>query len=395
LDWVLDLYNDEREIIENGQTIVYMMHHSIGHLGIFVSGKVATKEHEEFVSCMDMIDALPPGLYEAVITDVGEDTANRNLIHGRYLFHLEARTLDHIRAIGGNDAEDDRRFATAARVSEINHGLYETFAAPALRGHVPGPVAELLRSAHPHRVRFAIFGDENPFMQPVKQLAESVRANRQPVNPDNPWLGAQELMSSWVTTCLHSYGELRDTLSEMAFLNIYGSPLLQALAGLGPQVPETHQQIERDLLREKAVGQAEADLAHRFDAGHMEEAVIRALVYVGRSDGVVDERGFTMLKQIRDSRPPEKRMSLAKFKEILREQFMLVWLDEERAIKALPALIGDNTEERRLALDIIRRVLAARGSLSDEGAERLSRIEALFATGSKSKQPKPLETVND
>jgi poly(3-hydroxyalkanoate) synthetase len=44
LDWTLDLYDHEDEIIANGQTIVYALHQTIGHLGIFVSGKVATKE---------------------------------------------------------------------------------------------------------------------------------------------------------------------------------------------------------------------------------------------------------------------------------------------------------------------------------------------------------------
>ena len=34
---------------------------SIGHLGIFVSGSVAKKEHDQFASNIDMIDALPPG----------------------------------------------------------------------------------------------------------------------------------------------------------------------------------------------------------------------------------------------------------------------------------------------------------------------------------------------
>src|SRR5690242_19122978 len=37
LDWILDLYNREDEITANGQTIVYALHQSIGHLGIFVS----------------------------------------------------------------------------------------------------------------------------------------------------------------------------------------------------------------------------------------------------------------------------------------------------------------------------------------------------------------------
>ena len=73
LDWLLDLYDTDAELVSAGQTVVYTVHQSIGHLGIFVSGKVATKEHAEFTSGMDMIDLLPPGLYEAVITEVDED----------------------------------------------------------------------------------------------------------------------------------------------------------------------------------------------------------------------------------------------------------------------------------------------------------------------------------
>ena len=186
LDWILDLYDDDREIVMNGQTIVYTMHHSIGHLGIFVSGKVATREHGEFVSCMELIDVLPPGLYEAVITDIDENTVNPDLLEGKYLFRLEARTLDHIRALGGNDADDDKRFATAARVSEINLGLYRTLAAPAVRMAATQSTAETLRATHPNRLRFAMFSDRNPMMRPVQALAESVRAARQPVSEDNP-----------------------------------------------------------------------------------------------------------------------------------------------------------------------------------------------------------------
>ena len=39
-------------------------------------------------------------------------------------------------ALGGNDAADERRFATAARVSEINLALYRTFAQPMVRALV-------------------------------------------------------------------------------------------------------------------------------------------------------------------------------------------------------------------------------------------------------------------
>ncbi|MFD2273086.1 hypothetical protein ACFS07_23605 [Undibacterium arcticum] len=35
-----------------------------------------------------------------------------------WVMRFEERTLDDIRALVGNDAEDDRRFATAAHVSQ-------------------------------------------------------------------------------------------------------------------------------------------------------------------------------------------------------------------------------------------------------------------------------------
>ena len=85
-----------------------------------------------------------------------------------------------------------------------------------------------------------------------------------------------------------------------------------------------------------------------------------------------------MLKLIRASRPVDKRMSLARFKEMMREQYLLVCLDEERAINALPKLLGADASERKAALDVLHRVLAARGDMSDEGRRRLARVEALF-----------------
>ncbi|WP_297973376.1 DUF3141 domain-containing protein, partial [uncultured Amaricoccus sp.] len=63
LDWILDLYDSVDDIRAWGQTIVYTVHDTVGHLGIFVSAGVARKEHDEFASNIDLIDVLPPGLY--------------------------------------------------------------------------------------------------------------------------------------------------------------------------------------------------------------------------------------------------------------------------------------------------------------------------------------------
>ena len=140
LGWILDLYANVDEIRSYGQTIVYTIHESVGHLGIFVSSGVAKKEHGEFSSNIDLIDTLPPGLYEAVFESKTEDTTNPDLAAGNWVMRCEARTLDDIRALGGNDAADERRFATAARISETNLALYRTFAQPMVRALVSSPV---------------------------------------------------------------------------------------------------------------------------------------------------------------------------------------------------------------------------------------------------------------
>jgi pimeloyl-ACP methyl ester carboxylesterase len=378
LGWILDLYDDEKEIVRAGQTIIYCLHQSIGHLGIFVSGKVATKEHAEFAQAMDMIDLMPPGLYEAVISGVDESVENPELVRGSYLFTLEARTLDHIRALGGNSAEDDVRFATAARVSEINQGLYRTLAGPAVQAMATDSGAEVLRQMHPNRARFQMFADENPFMGPVAAWAEAVRADRRPAGADNPFLAYERMVSDWIAGGLEAWGKMRDVMQEAIFLNTYGSPLLQALVGLRADQPSARRRIERDLVREAVANRMATYLEQRIDAGGLVEAAVRALIYVRLPEGKADERILAALVQVGSDLPPAKRLGLARFKEVVREQFLILFLDEERAIAALPKLLPDDRRARETALTLIRRLLAARGILPEEGARRLRRVETLF-----------------
>ena len=383
LGWVTDLYDQDSEIVANGQTIVYTLHQTIGHLGIFVSGKVATKEHGEFASCMDMIDLAPPGLYEAVITEVAEDMANPELIHGRYLFRLEARSLADIRALGGNDAEDELRFAAAARLSEVNLGLYRTLLAPAVRAMTTEQTAEAARKLHPNRVGVAMFADENPLMQPVKALAESVRAARQPVSPNNPLLAMERAASDGITTWLKAYGAARDMLTEHIFLTTYGSPVLQAALGLGIDQPLANRAIERDLVREATEARRRAELETRFEVGGLPEVLLRALIYIRLPERSVDERGFVAMESIRQAQPPGKRLSHVRLKEVFAEQFLLLKLDEERAVRAIPALLPQEAAQRKAALAALRRVVGASGRISQEGKARLASVEAMFEVADK------------
>jgi hypothetical protein len=376
LDWVTDLYADEREIEESGQTIVYCLHQTIGHLGIFVSGKVATKEHREFTSCMGMISVAPPGLYEAVIEEAPPDAANPELIDGRYLFRLERRTLADIRALGGNDADDERRFATVARLSEVNLGLYQTLAQPWARMISSPSTAEWLRALHPNRLRFSVFSSKNPLMPAIETMAQHVRTNRRPVAADNPLRGFEAALASCASTALRGWGNLRDVMTEAIFLGAYGSPVLQALAGLGGERSATEApRIERDLAREESADRARAALARRFESGGLPEAAVRALLYVKQGE-VADERAFSLLAQLRRRRA--ERRPLADVRAVVREQFLLLRQDEARAVSAIASLLPDSAEERHATVDVLHAVVGAPGPLSAEESQRLARVDALF-----------------
>ena len=187
LDWILDLYESVDDIRAHGQTIIYAIHPSAGHLGIFVSGSVAKKEHDEFASNIDLIDVLPPGLYEAVMTPKKE--ATRPPISSVAITSCGSK-LARSKTSGRSAAtaeEDERNLQRSARLSEINLGLYRTFVQPWIKlwandGFRRLDAANATASVCSMRCSLAC--------KPVhglmcRQLPESVRENREPVSASN------------------------------------------------------------------------------------------------------------------------------------------------------------------------------------------------------------------
>jgi pimeloyl-ACP methyl ester carboxylesterase len=375
LGWILDLYDNVDDIRSYGQTIVYTIHESVGHLGIFVSGGVAKKEHGEFSSNIDLIDTLPPGLYEAVFEDKGENTTNPDLASGNWVMRCEARTLDDIRALGGNDMADDRRFAAAARVSEMNLSLYRTFMQPIVRAMVPAPVADWIRQLHPLRLQYEVFSDQNPFMAPVAGLAEQVRANRKNVDKDNPFLVAQENMSKRIEGALDSWREASEAWAERMFLGIYGSPTLQAAVGIDPSGTQRLRKASKNPLHRDLLQKRIAELKALIATGGLRAAVVRSLIYVGMNRAAVDERGFELARRIRETHGD---MPIAEFKDLVREQFNILLIDQKAALEAIPSLLPPDLESREKAYELIQQVLRARGDLGAEDSDRMKEIARLF-----------------
>ena len=376
LDWILDLYADVDDIRAYGQTIVYTVHESVGHLGIFVSGGVAKKEHAEFSSNIDLIDVLPPGLYEATFEARGAETTNSDLAVGQWVMRCEARTLDDIRAMGGNSPEDERCFAAAKRVSELNLAAYQKFVHPWIKGMVAPQVAQWTRNMHPLRMQYEAFSSQNPWMSAVKSAAERVKDNRKPVSNNNPFLAFQENISRQIVHALDSWRDSQEALSEAIFFNVYGSPALQAAVGIDPNSEQSRSRempAEHRALLEKRI----AELKARIGEGGLREAAIRGLLYAGSARGMVDERSLEGLRSLR-RHDRNARITLPEFKMLVREQFFMLLLDQEAALAAIPKLLPENANERRVAFAAIREVLSASAELSGEVARRLNRVAELF-----------------
>ena len=241
LDWILDNYQSVEEIQECGQRIFYTIDPKVGHLAIFVGTKVAAKDHAEFINNMELIDAMPPGLYEILVTEKPSSEASSQGEVGDFDLSIEERSLDDIRALGCNSLEDEREFAAVARVSELNNALYQTFLQPWIKMMSGPQVARAAIELNPLRLSYSLLSDRNPMMRAVAPLANYVRAKRSPASADNPFLAMQQQFSKAMVDALNLCRDLRDELVERTFHAVYGSPLVQAACGIsqddGPPRP--------------------------------------------------------------------------------------------------------------------------------------------------------------
>lgn len=375
LGWIVDLYAEDDDILVAGQTIIYAIHEDIGHLGIFVSGGVATKEHQEFASNIDLIDILPPGLYEAVMSPKGSEEAHPDLVEGDWIVRFEPRSLNDLREIVQPSPENERRFATVKRVSEINLGLYRTLLQPFVKAMTNEQTSEWVKKLNPSELPFLLFSERNPLMRNIAMLADQVRQQRQPAPSDNPFLAWQAAISDGMMAMLNGYRDLRDSTFEQIFLATYSSPILQALVGVSASddVPRKRPGLDPDRLAfiEQRIGELKARLAQ----GGLREAALRSLIYIGMAGEGVDERAFNELRHIRAE---NSGVTLAAFKEMMREQFFGLLLDQKAALAAIPEMISGDQTDRVKTIEAIRKIVKATGEVSNERVKRLAEIEKMF-----------------
>ncbi|WP_345891236.1 DUF3141 domain-containing protein [Burkholderia sp. Ax-1719] len=376
LNWIPDLYASVDEIVANEQVIVYCLHDKVGHLGIFVSASVANKEHTELFSALDLIDVLPPGLYEAKITDTTPEAGRLDAIEGRYEIRFERRSIEDVLAL--DDGRDDEQpFEVVRRFAENNQRIYDLFVSPVVRGSSNALTAHLLRETHPSRVERSMFSDANPALGVLPAIAEAVRAHRKPAAPDNPFTLIEKQVSASIEGAWDAYRDARDAWVERTFYSLYTAPWVQAWVGVAPNTPLDPIAPPLSALRkELAQTRLRAARAHLHN-GSLLDAFMRVLAYLADEMHVVQYRPFQRMRELGREYLGDRQPSIAELKDAARRQGAIVQLDAQAAINALPDLVPD-TRTRRTLMAVVYQVATAYEPLEGERAQRFAEVQRVL-----------------
>ena len=346
-NWVADVYGSTEEIKARGQVIVGLMQEEVGHLGIFVSGKVAKKEGTQIASVLKSIEALPPGLYGMQIAekkDSGGKTAYEvNLVELR-LEEVVAR-LNRFKRV------DEKPFEAAKVVSEFNQRAYELFGRPLVKALANEYGAKLSREFHPLRFQRWAFSDLNPFLSWLAPAAQAVKAQRQALASDHPARQIESTVSEVLSASLDCYRALRDAVAEATFFQIYGNLFAFYLGDerdpetVAPAVDARELPFVKEALASiDKGGYAEALARVGFLMAHRDEPLPLARVQLA-SD---------LLEDYRDLLPDLPRDEV---RRIGGEQEIIARYEPDKAVETLPVLLAKRKDRDRL-LTLLERVLA-------------------------------------
>jgi tellurite resistance protein len=319
-------------------------------LGIFVSAKVARKEHKAIIDSIDLIEYLPPGLYEMVIEE--QDTRLGITDHR---IRFEERRIQDILALD-DGLQDEEAFETVAAVSQACDRFYRTLIRPWVQFWTTELSAEFLRQLHPLRVSRYVFSDRNPSVWPVNAWAPMVKKQRRPVTPDNPFLALEKIFASSTEIGLNFYRDIRDLYQEYWFKSVYDNPWMKTLF--------------EDSSAEKTVQKEELEKSPKMDAqdpdqclGAMEKGgfiagLIRIILALAVADKSLDRAELAAAEEVVLNYQPSKKIKRAEYIQMVKEQSRILQTEPDQAIVTLAKLIK-TSKDRQRAMVIAQQIVFA------------------------------------
>ncbi|MEY2688640.1 MAG: hypothetical protein RL375_2838, partial [Pseudomonadota bacterium] len=357
LDWIIDTWGDERAIAAAGRTIIYVLHEDIGHLGIFVGGDIARKEHDQIVNSMDVIASLPPGLYEMKLRDKAGHNVERaperwdELEPGSYSADFIHRTMDDIRALNPEGRDEERLFSTVAQLSEINSTVYKTWARPVVRAMANRKLADAITHLHPMRWQRQLVSDIQPGSAYLEKLAQRVREQRHALTDDHPARQVEKQISDLVEISLNLYRDLRDQATVNWTRLAFGPFGLGAwLKPLPSDAERAEQRAAADLARHRR------EVLPHLGTGNLARAVCRIVQAGMLESGSFERRSLRLARQLADFYPHDAQDTPIDWQALMREEARVLAVAPTQALQAVAAMLPD-TDRRETALAVAAAVL--------------------------------------
>lgn len=372
LNWIPRVYKSVDEIKRHKQIIVYIVHPTIGHLGIFVASSIAKKEQKKIIGSVEMIEYLSPGLYEMVIVDEPSKPWMND-----YTVKFVERDITDIMAYDDGD-DDEEAFKQVAVLSELNDKFYQAFLRPFIRTFTTKYTAAMLRQLHPLRTQRYMISDLNPLMVPIATLAPMVRENRKPVGEDNLFTILERFMSTAIENSLDFYKEVRDLKDESRFLRIYKKPLMKVMFPDAADLLDTPEKLSQDAKTLRAlVKKDKTEWLNVLETGGYAEGVIRMMLAMAGVDGSIDNAEFKVATQIIKEHKRFRNLSDDDMRRITREQARILQTHWDKALETLPKLITTKRDRKR-AYDVARQIALADTVIHDNEQALLDRLETIL-----------------
>jgi hypothetical protein len=370
-NWVADLYGSTEEIKARGQVIVGLMHQNIGHLGIFVSGKVAKKEHAQIVEVLQTIERLNPGLY-------GMEISERRGANGQVEYEVEFREhrLEEVVArFNRFERHDEKPFEAVEAVSEFNQRAYELFAQPAVKAMSNEYTAKMQRTFHPLRVQHWAVSDMNPWFAWLGPAAQAVRANRKEVPEEQPLRQLEKVGSDLMSAGLDFYRAMRDASSESQFFGIYANMFSMYMQDK-PKVGDKYKQVAVEARELPYVKEALASISQ----GGYAEAFARAGALLTRhGEPMPLSRLETKEELARDYAEFLPQVAHDEFRRMRGEQEIIARYEPEQAVLSLPTLLADRGERAKLLVLLDKLITDPRVQALQPSSEQLATLERIRA----------------
>jgi hypothetical protein len=366
-NWVTDVYSSTEELKANGQVIVGLLHHSAGHLALFVSGKVAKREHTQVVSVLESIEALPPGLYAMQIKESKRSDGTTEC----EVEFQEHRLEDLALRLNRFERVDERPFEAVEAVSQLNQRAYELFGRPWVMASTTPLSAWLGRTFHPLRVQHWSLSDLNPWLWWVEAASDAAKAHRQKTEPTHPLRKVEAAVSELIGGALDLQKDVRDASIEALFFQLYGNMF----------IGYSGEKVHVDATRTPPVNPASlpvvAGALAALDQGGYAAALARVGELFARSGAPVPlsriERKAALVKEYAELLPdlPEREWKLTRGR-----QYNIVRYEPERALSTLPRLLADPNDRERF-LQVMEHVTSDREFVGDPTPEQLEMVQRI------------------